>query len=139
MSIWYKDLSLDDLKQGEKGLQVVTGIRFTEIGDDYICATMPVDERTVQPMGILHGGASCVLAETVGSIASHMTLNPETHFSVGIDIHTSHIRSASSGVVTGKAKPIHIGRSTQIWEIPITNAEDKLVSITRLTMFVKER
>lgn len=99
---------------------------------------MPVDERTHQPRGIMHGGASCVLAESLGSIAANFVIDYRTHYAVGLDIHTTHIRSVTSGTVTGTAKPVHIGRSVHVWEVNIVDERGKLVSVTRLTTFVKE-
>jgi 1,4-dihydroxy-2-naphthoyl-CoA hydrolase len=110
------------------------GIEFTEIGDDYIVARMPVDQRTHQPFGILHGGASVVLAETLGSIASFLCIrDPAKQHAVGLEINANHIRSVKTGFVYGKVSPIHVGRSTQVWDIRITNEENKLVCISRLT------
>lgn len=115
------------------------GIEYLEIGEDFITARMPVDNRTHQPFGILHGGASVVLAESLGSIASVLTLdNPKTHRAVGLEINANHIRSVKSGWVYGKATPIHVGRTTQIWDIRITNEEGKLVCISRLTVAIVE-
>jgi 1,4-dihydroxy-2-naphthoyl-CoA hydrolase len=141
MAIWFdKDLAekFSFTKLPVKTILDTLGIQFTELGDDYLKGTMPVDERTHQPMGILHGGASCVLAESLGSVAASFCVDRSKNHVVGLDIHTTHIRSVSSGFVTGTAKPVHLGRSTQVWEISIVNEEGKLVSITRLTMFVKE-
>jgi len=113
------------------------GIEFTEVGADYLIARMPVDTRTHQPFGILHGGASVVLAETLGSIASYLCLkDPEKQRAVGLEINANHIRSVKEGFVYGKVTPIHIGRSTQIWDIKITNEENKLVCISRLTVAI---
>jgi len=113
------------------------GIEFTEIGVDYIVAKMPVDHRTHQPFGILHGGASVVLAETLGSIASFLCLkDSKKQHAVGLEINANHIRSVKEGFVYGKVTPIHIGRLTHIWEIKITNEEDKLVCISRLTVAI---
>jgi len=113
------------------------GIEFTEIGIDYIAAKMPVDHRTHQPFGILHGGASVVLAETLGSIASFLCLkDSKKQHAVGLEINANHIRSVKEGFVYGKVTPIHIGRLTHIWEIKITNEEDKLVCISRLTVAI---
>ena len=113
------------------------GIEFTEVGADYLVARMPVDTRTHQPFGILHGGASVVLAETLGSIASYLCLkDPEKQRAVGLEINANHIRSVKEGFVYGKVTPIHIGRSTQIWDIKITNEENKLVCISRLTVAI---
>ncbi|WP_026630974.1 hotdog fold thioesterase [Dyadobacter alkalitolerans] len=113
------------------------GIEFTEIGNDYITARMPVDKRTHQPFGILHGGASVVLAETLGSIASFLCLpDPEKQHAVGLEINANHIRSARAGFVYGTVRPIHLGRTTHIWDIQITNEERKLVCISRLTVAI---
>lgn len=113
------------------------GIEFIEIGADYIVARMPVDHRTHQPFGILHGGASVVLAETLGSIASYLCLkDPVKQHAVGLEINANHIRSVKEGFVYGKVTPIHLGRSTQIWDIKITNEENKLVCISRLTVAI---
>ncbi len=141
MAIWF-DKNLDEkflrTKHPNKIIHDFLDIHFTELGDDFLRGTMPVDERTHQPMGILHGGASCVLAESLGSMAGYLCVDSSKYHVVGLDIHTTHIRSVSSGIVTGTAKPVHLGRSTQVWEIRIENEEGKLVSITRLNMFVKE-
>ena len=113
------------------------GIEFTEIGIDYIVAKMPVDKRTHQPFGILHGGASVVLAETLGSIASFLCLkDSKKQHAVGLEINANHIRSVKEGFVYGKVTPIHVGRSTHIWEIKITNEDGKLVFISRLTVAI---
>jgi 1,4-dihydroxy-2-naphthoyl-CoA hydrolase len=111
-------------------------IRFTDIGDDWLRATMPVDPRTRQPFGLLHGGASVVLAETVGSTAAMLTLDPATHLAVGLDINANHLRGVRDGRVTGTAKAAHLGRTTQVWEIRIEDAAGKLVCLSRLTMAV---
>ncbi len=113
------------------------GIEILEIGDEFVTARMPVDQRTHQPFGILHGGASVVLAETLGSVASYLTLDdPKHQRAVGLEINANHIRSVSSGWVYGKVTPIHVGRTTQIWDIKITNEEDKLVCVSRLTVAI---
>lgn len=111
-------------------------IQITELGDDFIRGTMPVDHRTVQPYGILHGGASVSLAETLGSIAAHLVIDGSKFYTVGQEINANHIRPASKGRVTGTARPIHLGRSSQIWGIEITNEDGKLVCISRITMAV---
>jgi 1,4-dihydroxy-2-naphthoyl-CoA hydrolase len=114
----------------------VLDIKITGVGEDYIEATMPVDKRTHQPHGILHGGASVVLAESLGSIASVLTIDQSQFYCVGVEINANHIKSVKSGLVTGTAKPIHIGRSTQVWNIEIRNEAKELVCISRLTMAV---
>lgn len=140
MRIWQRDISLQlAAERGRNTLLEHLGIEFTEVGDDYLCARMPVDSRTRQPIGIMHGGASCVLAETVGSTAANFCVDINKAYCVGLDINTNHIRSVRDGYVTGTAKPIHIGKSTQVWGIEIINEEQKLVSITRLTMAVLQR
>ncbi|TAE41441.1 MAG: hotdog fold thioesterase [Runella slithyformis] len=113
------------------------GIEFIEMGDDYLIAKMPVDGRTHQPFGILHGGASVVLAESLGSMASWMCLpDPTKQRAVGLDINANHVRSVSSGWVYGKVTALHVGRTTHLWEIKITNEAGKLVCISRLTVAV---
>ena len=113
------------------------GIEFVEAGEGYLTARMPVDKRTHQPFGILHGGASVVLAETLGSVASWMLLdNPETQRAVGLEINANHIRSVQSGWVYGRCTPIHVGRSTHVWDIRITDEQDKLVCVSRLTIAI---
>ncbi|MGH8402838.1 MAG: hotdog fold thioesterase, partial [Gammaproteobacteria bacterium] len=126
MSIWRQTLTVDDLNQYQQRTLVThLGIRYTEIGDDYIRAVMPVDERTKQPAGILHGGASVALAETLGSTGANLVVDRETQLCVGLDINANHVRAMRDGSVTGTARPIHIGKSTQVWEIKITDKDDK--------------
>ena len=112
------------------------GIRFTEVGADYLRGTMPVDERTKQPFGLLHGGASVALAETLGSIGAMMCVEPEKFLCVGQEINANHVRAVSSGLVTGTARPLHIGGRTHVWTIEIVNEAGKLVCASRLTMAV---
>jgi len=112
------------------------GIEFTEIGSDFISAKMPVDHRTHQPLGMLHGGASAALAETLGSVAAHLVIDPEKFYCVGLEINANHVKSVTEGWVFGTTRPVHIGARTQIWEIIIKNKEDQLVCISRLTMAV---
>ncbi len=112
------------------------GIQFTEISDNFITATMPVDHRTHQPMGLLHGGASVALAETLGSVAATLCVDTKLQYCVGLEINANHIKSIRSGIVTGKASPIHLGKSTQVWEIRITGENDELVCVSRITMAV---
>ena len=138
--IWAREISLDTFNErGEGTMSAHLGIKFIEVGDDFLIATMPVDHRTKQPMGIMHGGASCVLAETVGSMAAQYCVDLETQYCVGLDINTNHIRSIDSDKVTGIATPFHLGRSTQVWSIEIKNSDLKLISISRLTMAVLTR
>ena len=140
MNIWKEIIDLQiAAKRSENTMVEYLGIEFTEVGDDYIKARMPVDHRTQQPLGIMHGGASCVLAETVGSIAANYCVDPKKQYCVGLDINTNHIRSIRSGFVIGTAKPYHLGRSTQVWSIEITDEQDRLISINRLTMAVLDK
>jgi 1,4-dihydroxy-2-naphthoyl-CoA hydrolase len=112
------------------------GIEITRITEDEIVGTMPVDGRTHQPMGLLHGGASVALAETLGSIGANLCVDPKTHYCVGLDINANHISGVREGIVTGTARPLHVGRTTQVWEIRITSEQGKLVCVSRLTMAV---
>lgn len=114
------------------------GIEFTEINTNYLIAKMPVDHRTTQPLGVVNGGAFCALAETVGSMAANLCIDRSKFVALGLDINANHIRSASKGWVYGKAMPLHIGKTTQVWEIKITDDEGKLCCISRLTMSVIE-
>lgn len=111
------------------------GIAFTEVGDDFLRATMPVDARTIQPYGLLHGGASVLLAETLGSSAGNLCV-PEGARVVGIEINANHLRAVTGGYVTGTARPLHVGRSTQVWEIRIEDGEGRLACVSRLTLAV---
>ena len=122
----------------QKNMSDFLSIEITEVGDDFITARMPVDERTIQPFGLLHGGASCVLAETLGSIAGTFCIDPTKQMVVGIEINANHIRSAKKGEnVYGTVKPIHVGLSTQVWNIEIFNELKKLICVSRLTCAVK--
>ncbi len=136
MGIWKIETTLEKLGQVSKNTMVEhLGIKITEIGDDYIKATMPVDHRTRQPMGLLHGGASVALAETIGSIAAKLAVGREANC-VGIEINANHVRSVKGGAVTGIAKPVHLGASTHVWDIRIHDEENNIVCISRLTMAV---
>lgn len=140
MAIWFKPFTLEEVQQRGIGTMVEhIGITITEVGDDFLKGTMPVDHRTVQPMGILHGGASVALAETLGSIASCLVIDNDKKYCVGLDINANHIRAAKKGLVIGIAKPLHLGYSTQVWSIEITDEENRLVCISRLTMAVLEK
>jgi 1,4-dihydroxy-2-naphthoyl-CoA hydrolase len=112
------------------------GFELIEVGEDYLVGTLPVDQRTKQPFGILHGGASCVLSESLGSIAGWMCIDPEKKRAVGLEINANHIRSATSGIVTGTCKPLHLGRRTQVWQTDIVNEEGKLICTSRLTVAI---
>ena len=112
------------------------GIEITDIGEDFICGKMPVDERTTQPFGLLHGGASAALAETLGSIGGGIKVYSNNETVVGIEINANHLKSARNGWVYGKATPIRIGKKIQVWNIEITNEDDDLICVSRLTLAV---
>jgi 1,4-dihydroxy-2-naphthoyl-CoA hydrolase len=114
-------------------------IVVTEVGDDYITARMPVDHRTVQPFGLLHGGASVALAETVGSLAANLCVDSEVAYCVGLEINANHVRSVTAGFVYGTARPVHLGRTTQVWDIRIVDENNRLTCISRLTMAVVKK
>lgn len=139
MSIWRTTATPEQLtERGSRTLSGFLGIRFTEIGPDYLRATMPVNERTHQPYGVLHGGASVTLAETVGSMASTLCVDPG-FVCLGQDINANHLRSISSGLVTATARPFHLGGRSQVWHIEIRDERERLVCVSRLTMAVVER
>ena len=115
------------------------GIIYTALGEDYLEAKMPVDHRTHQPLGLLHGGASVTLAETLGSVAAMCCLDTNLQYCVGLDINANHIKGVRDGFVTGKVKPVHIGRKTHVWEIKITNEKNELVCISRITMAIIDK
>ena len=137
MRIWKQDIDLASLNGWSTNtLMEAIGIQITAVGDDWLQGTMPVDRRTHQPYGLLHGGASVALAETLGSTAAMLTLDAAKERAVGLDINANHVRGVLSGTVTGTARPLHLGRSTQVWEIRIEDESGKLVCISRLTMAV---
>lgn len=115
------------------------GIEITEVGKDFIVAKMPVNEKTKQPLGLLHGGASVALAETLGSVAAYSSIDASKQAAVGLEINANHIRSATDGFVYGRAEPLHIGRTTQVWEIKITNEQGKLVCVSRITVALLDK
>jgi 1,4-dihydroxy-2-naphthoyl-CoA hydrolase len=141
MSIWYnKELSIAALEPlGANTMGELIGIEWVEIGDDFMKARMPVDNRTKQPYGLLHGGASCVLAETLGSVASAMVVDHSKFYCVGLEINANHIRGATDGFVTGITTPLHIGATTHVWDIKIYNEKEKLICVSRLTVAVIKR
>ena len=136
MRIWTKPISVESITALSAGCAVShLGMEFLEVGDDFIRGRVPVDERTRQPYGLLHGGVSVALAETLGSVAAgHVAA--EGHAVVGLDINANHLKSARSGWVTGIARPVHIGRSTQVWHIDMHNDDGELTCVSRLTMAV---
>jgi 1,4-dihydroxy-2-naphthoyl-CoA hydrolase len=136
-TIWFKPLSIEDLKDSAVNMDKNLGIEFTEIGDDYIIAKMPVIEKTKQPYGILHGGASCVLAESLGSTAAALSMDGEKKYPVGIEINANHLSSPTEGFVYAKAMPVHIGGSTSVWNIDITDDAGKRVCYSRFTAMHK--
>ena len=115
------------------------GLEFTELGADFMKATMPVDARTKQPYGLLHGGASCVLAETLGSVASAMVIDPEKFICVGLEINANHVRGVREGRVTGLVTPLHLGATTHVWDIKIHDEREKLVCVSRLTVAILKK
>ena len=136
MSIWKKPISVEELAAIHKDTAVQQlGIEFLEVGPDFIRARVPVDTRTKQPYGLLHGGVSVVLAETLGSCGAAYSC-PEGHRAVGLDINANHLRGATSGWVTGVTRPVHIGRTTQVWQIDLTNEAGELTCVSRITMAV---
>lgn len=141
MSIWFnKSLKLSDLGAIEPGTMAeFLGMEWTELGDDFIKIKMPVDQRTKQPYGLLHGGASCALAETIGSVASQLILDPNKFICVGLEINANHIRSARNGYVTGIAKPLHLGGTTHVWDIKIYDDGNQLICISRLTLAILKK
>jgi len=137
MPIWNRTATPDQLNARNPGtLNEALGIRITELGEDYLRATMPVDGRTRQPFGLLHGGASVALAETLGSLGGWLALPPGGGRVVGLEINANHVRAAREGTVTGTARPLHLGRTTQVWEIRIEDGADKLVCVSRITLAV---
>ncbi len=136
-TIWKRPITVEILNAfEERSMPYHVGIEITEVGPDFLRGTMPVDHRTKQPFGILHGGASVVLAETLGSVGGNYCLAEGDGYCVGLDINSNHIRAVSEGVVTGTAKPYHLGRTTQVWHIELHNEAGKLVNISRLTLAV---
>ena len=141
MSIWFhKELSLQEFNAlGKQTMGEWLGIEWTEIGDNFLKAKMPVDHRTRQPYGLLHGGASCVLAETMGSVASAMVIDHSRFYCVGIEINANHVRSARDGYVTGIVSPLHIGATTHVWDIKIYDEREKMVCVSRLTVAILKK
>jgi 1,4-dihydroxy-2-naphthoyl-CoA hydrolase len=134
MGIWFRDYTPREINFIMKDTLIShLGIEIMEIGDDFLTARMPVDKRTCQPMGILHGGASVALAETLGSCGANLVIDRDAQYCVGLEINANHIRSVSSGYVTGTARPLHLGKSTQIWEMLIRDGEGNLVCASRMT------
>ncbi len=139
MRIWKSEIPLETANGWHATMIATLGIRVTEIGDDYVRGTMPVDARTHQPHGLLHGGASVSLAETLGSLGAMMCADAASELAVGLDINANHVRGVTGGTVTGTARPLHVGRTTQVWEIRIEDERGRLVCIARLTVAVVPR
>lgn len=137
MKIWFNDYEINQINKNNEGTMVShCGIEITEINSDTLVGIMPVDNRNKQPFGILHGGANCVLAETLGSIAANLTCDPSLCHAVGLTISTNHIKAVRNGFIKGIARPNHIGKTTQVWEIRTYNDGNQLTSITSLTMAI---
>lgn len=141
MAIWFnKSIKKENLLVIEPGtMGEFLGMEYTELGEDYIKIKMPVDNRTKQPYGLLHGGASCALAETVGSLASQLVLDPNKFICVGLEINANHVRSARQGFVIATASPLHLGATTHVWDIRIHDEAQKLICISRLTMAILKK
>ncbi len=140
MSIWFEPISLDDLnKQGTRCANAHVGIELIEVGADYLRGRMPVDDRTRQPAGVLHGGMSLVFAETLASWAAAHAVDSSRYHCVGQEINANHVRAVSEGWVYGEARPLHLGRSSHVWEVRITDERGKLVCVSRMTAAVLNR
>lgn len=141
MSIWRQErTTIEDLNRKCKDTMAeALAMCFTEIGDDYLQIEMPVNKTTHQPYGLLHGGASAALAETVGSVASALCIDPEKQICVGIEINCNHVRGIKEGIVTATARPLHLGSSTHVWDIKITNSKEQLICVSRLTVAVLKK
>jgi len=136
MKIWKKEFTKEAVNAGSINMVSLLGIEFTEFGDDYVIGRMPVDERTKQPFGLLHGGASVVLAESLGSMAGFLCLEDPRKAVVGLEINANHLKGVRSGYVYGKAYPVHLGGKTQVWSIDISDEKGNKVCISRLTLAV---
>ena len=139
MAIWFGNPTIDDARASQRGLLAPhLGIDYTELGDDFLSGTMPVEARTHQPMGYLHGGASLVLAETLGSVAATFAVDRSKFRCLGQEINANHLRPVSEGWVTGVARPFHIGQRSHVWGIEIRDSKERLVCVSRLTVAVVE-
>ncbi|HEY5368007.1 MAG TPA: hotdog fold thioesterase [Hanamia sp.] len=141
MPIWFhKDIKLVDLHSiGKNTMTEFLDLKWESIGDDFLKLSMEITDKTRQPYGFLHGGASCVLAETVGSVASALVIDREKYYCVGLEINANHLRSVSDGKVTAVAAPLHLGRSTHVWDIKIYDDKEKLFCVSRLTVAVLQK
>jgi len=138
MSIWFhKKITIEDISGTlTNTMPEFLGLKWVEIGEDFLKLSMPVNETTRQPYGFLHGGASCVLAETVGSVGSALIIDRENFYCVGLEINANHLRSVSEGIVTATARPLHLGKSTHVWDIKIYDEAEKLFCVSRLTVAI---
>ena len=140
MGLFNADVTIEALNAMSAGtLAEHIGIQFTTIGEDFLEARMPVEPRTHQPFGLLHGGASMVLAETLGSVAATLCVDPAKSLCVGLEINANHLKGVRAGYVTGTTKPIHIGKKTQVWEIKIRNEQNEIICVSRITMAVIDK
>lgn len=140
MSIWFREYTLEEInRRGVQTMADFLGIEFTEIGQDFLIAKMPVSDKVKQPIGIVHGGANVVLAETIASTAANMVVNIADYYCVGLEINTNHIRSVREGIVWGTARPFHLGKSTQVWHIELKDEQDRITAISRMTASVLKR
>ncbi len=138
-SIWFANISLDQMREWSRHRLIENlGIELTEVGDNFLRAIMQVDDRTLQPMGSLHGGATCLLAETVGSIAANFCIDWEKRCCVGLEINVNHMKAVKSGFIEAEARPFHLGRSTQVWDIQIRH-ENQLIAVSRFTVAVLQK
>lgn len=140
MTIWFRQFTVDELNlRGKNTMAEYLGIQFTEVGDDSLTAVMPVSERVRQPLGIVHGGANVVLAETVASTAANAVIDIERFYCVGLEINANHIRSVREGVIRAVTRPVHLGRTTQVWLIDVYNEAGKQTCVSRMTASVVAR
>lgn len=140
MAVWYERPTVEELNRLSEGdMATRLGMEYTAVGDDFLEASVPVDERTCQQFGLLNGGVSCVMAESMGSLASMLCVDAKTYYCVGVDINASHLRPASKGHVHARTRPLRIGRRNQVWETHIRDDEDRLICVARLTTAVIER
>ena len=137
--IWFRPYTIEQLPAFRASLQQHLGIEFTELGPDFLRGRMPVDDRTRQPFGILHGGASVALAETLGSTAAGLVVDPDKYSALGQEINANHVRAVTDGFVIGTTRPLHLGKRSHVWEIRIADERERLVCISRITMFVMEK
>ena len=138
MAIWFnKSISIGDIKDlGRDTMAAFLGLEWVAIGEDLLKMRMPVNEKTKQPYGLLHGGASCVLAETLGSVASALVIDLEKYYCVGLEINANHVRGARDGWVTGICTPLHLGKTTHVWDIKIYDEKEKMICVSRLTVAI---